>query len=47
MGRTPCREALKSRTRLVTEWRKLHIAHSPATVELLNNKLAVQEEPQL
>jgi hypothetical protein len=41
MRRTPLREALKSRTRLVTERCKLRIAHTPTAVQLLNNELAI------
>jgi hypothetical protein len=34
-------EAFKSRARLIAERRKFRIAHAPATVELLNNELAI------
>jgi hypothetical protein len=41
------REARQPFQRLIAEWSKLCVAHTPTALQLLNDKLAIQEQVNL
>ena len=47
MACTPMREARQAFQRLIAEWSKFGVAHTPTTLQLLNDKLAIQEQVNL
>jgi hypothetical protein len=47
MACTPMREARQAFQRLIAEWSKFGVAHTPTALKLLNDKLAIQEQVNL
>jgi hypothetical protein len=47
MARTPMREARQALQRFVAERGKFGVAHTPATLQLLHDKLAIKKEINL
>jgi len=47
MAGAPVRKARQALERLITERGKLRIAHTPATLQLLHDKLAIKKEINL
>ena len=47
MACAPMREARQAFQCLIAEWSKLGVAHTPTALQLLNDKLAIQEQINL